>query len=171
VVRVRAVAARGIRMMPTLPLGEPATPGGARMPLAEALERLAADGDRHMTTGSASEPELRACENALGVRLPEAFRRFLARLGSGIFYDRHEFFGPRSLQIHDIELVPSLPSLRARCCQGRAPGWLPFHRVGQRVHAFEPAGPQQPARIVALPDGTSYPDLESFLAAVVLEAH
>ena len=134
-----------------------------------ALDRLAADASRHLLTGPAGEAELRRLEQSLGVRLPAGFRALLARLGGGILYDRHELFGPRPLQLHDIEFVPSLAAMQRRLGSALAPGMLAFHRGEGMVHTlYLRSNMEDPVAVLSL-DGTSrYTDFESFLEAVVL---
>jgi hypothetical protein len=132
------------------------------------LDRLAADAGRHLLTGPADEQELARVEHALALRLPPRFRALLRRLGGGIFYDRHEVFGPRPLQLHDIEFVPSLQAMRARLAPTQA-GLLPFHRGDGQVHAFVMGDRDgEPVPITSLDGTRRYRDLESFLEDMVL---
>lgn len=132
------------------------------------IERLAADSGRHLLTGPADEQELLRIESALSLKLPPLFRALLGRLGGGILYDRHELFGPRPLQLHDIEFVPSLQAMRARLASS-GPGLLAFHREGGLVHAFVLGdGSEEPVPIQSLDGARRYPDLGTFLEAVVL---
>jgi hypothetical protein len=143
-------------------------PGADPGRLDRIVERLAADGGRHLLTGPADEQELLRIEGALSLRLPPRFRALLGRLGGGILYDRHELFGPRPLQLHDIEFVPSLQAMRARFASS-GPELLPFHREGGLVHAFVLGeGHEEPIPIQSLDGTRRYPDLETFLEAVVL---
>ena len=92
-------------------------------------------------------------------------------MGSGILYDRHEVFGPHSLQLHDIEFVPSLPSVLKHLGASLGPALLPFHRGGGRVHVFDlGGGAEEPVPVRAVDGSASYPDLARFLEAVVLPA-
>lgn len=140
-----------------------------RMTLDEILDRFACHGDHHLTNGPATAVELRELERAVGRPLPASFRAFLRRLGGGLFYGGHEIFGPHRVMVHDIELVPSLTAIRSGPCAERLPdGLVPFHRIGGILHAFDLRDPADAERIVSLPCGSTYPDLPSFLEAVVL---
>jgi len=137
----------------------------------EALAALEKDRARHMTTDRASERDLDVLEEALGRRLPEDFRTFLARLGGGIFYERHELFGARRLMIHDIELVPDLVSFR-RSFAGEAggdpgPDLVPFHRADGVVHLLD-LRKEGESPILSADRKRSYPDLARFLRQVVI---
>jgi hypothetical protein len=137
--------------------------------LDEILGQFARDGNHHFTNGPATALELRELEGALGRPLPESFRAFLNRLGGGLFYAGHEIFGPHRVMVHDIELVPSLTTIRSALCAQRLPdGLVPFHRIGGILHAFDLRDPADAERIVAFPGGSTYPDLPSFLVEVVL---
>jgi hypothetical protein len=133
--------------------------------LLEVLARLARDESQHLLTGPASEADIAALERALGRRLPSSYRTLLARLGSGILYDRHELFGPHSLQLHDIEFVPSLTAVLRQLGPSLGPDLLPFHRGGGRVHVLDLGG-----GVRALDGSAGYPDLAAFLEAIVLRA-
>ncbi len=140
-----------------------------RMTLDEILGQFARDGNYHFTNGPATAVELRELEGAVGRPLPDSFRAFLNRLGGGLFYAGHEIFGPHRVMVHDIELVPSLATIRSGPCAQRLPdGLVPFHRIGGILHAFDLRDPADAERIVAFPCGSTYPDLPSFLEAVVL---
>ena len=139
------------------------------MTLDEILGQFARDGTYHFTNGPATAVELRELEGAAGHPLPSSFRAFLSRLGGGLFYAGHEIFGPHRVMVHDIELVPSLNAIRSGPCAPRLPdGLVPFHRIGGILHAFDLRDPAGAERIVAFPCGSTYPDLPSFLEAVVL---
>jgi SMI1-KNR4 cell-wall len=150
-------------------------PGERESPvtIANVLAVLERDRDRHMTAQPASEREMDLLEETLGQRFPEEFRTLLARLGGGIFYERHEVFGPRRLMVHDIELVPDLVSFRRRLitagggesCQD----YVPFHRADGVVHLLDLRESGGPA-VVSLDGTRSYPDLVRFLEEVVLPA-
>jgi hypothetical protein len=136
-----------------------------------ALGVLERDRQRHMTGEPASERELEMLEETLGRKLPVDFRTLLARLGGGIFYDRHEVFGARRLMVHDIELVPDLVSFRQRFA-GAGEGescedFVPFHRADGMVHLLDLRARGGPA-VVSLDGTRSYPDLAGFLEEVVL---
>jgi len=134
------------------------------------LAALARDRPRHMTTEPASERELDMLEEALGHRLPEEFRELLAQFGGGIFYERHELFGARRLMIHDIELVPDLLTFRRLLeAEGRhhEEGLLAFHRADDQVHLLD-LRPARRAGVVSADGRRTFPDLASFLEAVVL---
>lgn len=144
--------------------------GRTVMTLPEILDVFERDGSQHTTGGPSSEEDLRRLEAAFGHRLPPPFRAFLQRLGSGIFYERHEIFGPHTIVIHDIELVPNALSMRRwLTSQGAsAEGLLPIHRADGVIHLMNAA--QEPATVVSLSHSTAYPDLARFLEAVVLPA-
>jgi hypothetical protein len=138
-------------------------------PLLDMIDVLTRDSGQHLLTGPAHEDDIASLERALGLRLPASFRLYLARMGSGILYDRHEVFGPHSLQLHDIEFIPSLTGLLRQLRPAPGPGLVPFHRVLGRVHAFDlGGGPAEPVPVRALDGSASYPDLASFLEAVVV---
>jgi hypothetical protein len=122
---------------------------------------------RH-TAGDACEPaELDALEARLGGELSLSYREFIERLGPGIFYERHEIFGPRRVMLHDIEFVPDIFSVtRVLESSGQAPPArsFPVHREGQTVHYLELGRDGR----VRSPDGASYSDFAAFLEAVVL---
>jgi len=137
--------------------------------LNDVLDRLAVDGGRHLTGGPVSEDELQMLEGIVGSPLPASFRALLARLGSGLFYQGHEIFGPLRVMVHDIELVPSLGAVLARLrAESLEPGLLPFHRSEGHLHCFDGRDLRQPERIVSIPGGSEYRDLPSFLRAVVV---
>lgn len=141
----------------------------SRERLRGAIERLTRDAGRHLLTEPALDADLLGVERTLGLRLPASFRELLGRIGSGILYDRHEVFGPLSLQLHDIEFVPSLPAVRKQLAEALAPALLPFHREGRRVHVFDLGnGADEPVPVRALDGPQTYPDLVTFLEAVVL---
>jgi hypothetical protein len=133
------------------------------------LDRLVRDSGQHLLTGPAHEADLARLEQALGVPLPRQYRELLARMGSGIFYDRHELFGPHQLQLHDIEFVPSLLGVHKLLGQALAPGLLPFHRGGGVFHVLDVRkGTDEPVPVTALDGSAVYRDLAAFLEAVVL---
>lgn len=135
----------------------------------QVLDRLVRDSGQHLLTGPAHEADLARLEEALGSSLPARFRALLARMGSGILYDRHEVFGPHQLQMHDIEFVPSLLGVRKHLGKSLEPGLLPFHRGGGVVHALDVRNStEEPVPVVALDGSAVYPDLTAFLEAVVL---
>jgi len=137
------------------------------MTLEEIFEVLERDAGHHMTNGTCSEEQLSKLEAGLGHRLPEDLRRFLARLGGGVFYDAHELFGARRVMIHDIELIPDVLSVR-RTLPGVPQGALAFHRSGSLVHVIELGSRATAGRITPLGGGSGYADLASFLETVVL---
>ncbi len=141
------------------------------MTIEEALAVLVEGQPQHMCTEPAGELELDRLEKALGRKLPADFRIFLSRLGGGILYQRHEFFGARRLMVHDIELVPDLVSFRHRFIESigqELPGDLvPFHRADGVVHLLDLRGGGAPS-VVSADGKRSYPDLASFLERVVL---
>jgi hypothetical protein len=136
-----------------------------------AIQVLEKDLPRHMTTDRPSELELDALEEALGRKLPDQFRTFLARLGGGIFYERHELFGARRLMVHDIELVPDLLSFHRRFAAAGeiapADSLVPFHRADDVVHLLDLRSAGE-APIVSADGAQSYPDLAHFLQHVVI---
>lgn len=128
------------------------------------LARFERDAVRHTTAGPASEQELQHLEAAIGYALPAPFRGFLARLGGGLYYERHEIFGPARVMIHDIELVPPL----AHVCHGLPAGVIPIHRFETRIHFMDlrQAGPS--VAVFSLVSGERHRDFPTFLEAVVL---
>jgi hypothetical protein len=138
------------------------------MTLDEIILRLERDGSAHTTSGVSDEGELAGLEQALGQPLPATLRAFLARVGGGIFYGRHEIFGGHRVMIHDIELVPSLRSVALQLRAAASPppaGWLPFHRADGGFHLIDAAG-----RVVSWPPQARHASLEAFLEQVVLAA-
>jgi SMI1/KNR4 family protein SUKH-1 len=138
--------------------------------LDEILARLESDRDRHLTQCS-SAAEVEEVERTLGLPLPAPFRTLLMQVGAGILYNAHEVFGPRRVIIHDIELVPDLVTMQPLLRQGRP--WpdrcLAFHRGADAVHGFDLGRTDGTAPVLRLEDpSVRYPDLASFLAAVVL---
>lgn len=145
--------------------------GGVAPPgaFARALDQLLRDSGKHLLTGPTHETDLARLEQALGTALPPAFRTLLSRIGSGILYDRHELFGPHSLQLHDIEFVPSLLGLQKQLAGSLAPGLLPFHRGEGIVHVLDVrSGTTEPVPVRSLDGSASYLDLAAFLVAVIL---
>jgi hypothetical protein len=139
------------------------------MPLLDVIDVLVRDSGQHLLTGPAHETDLAGLERALALPLPASFRTYLGRMGSGILYDRHEVFGPHSLQLHDIEFVPSLPGVLRQLRASLGPKLLPFHRGRGLVHVFDlGGGAQEPVPVRAMDGSASYPDLAAFLEAVVL---
>jgi hypothetical protein len=139
-------------------------------PLEAALAALERDAAEHMIAGPTGDEELAQLEGRLGLRLPSAFRRFLERLGGGLFYEQHEIFGARRVLIHDIELVPDLVTFCRRLDAGDARparGLLPFHRAGEVVHLLDlrDEGRASPA-VRALDGSDRYPDFEAFLESL-----
>lgn len=124
------------------------------------------DPAEHTTGGPASEADLRALELALGMLLPPSYRDFLARFGGGVFFGRHEIFGARHVNVHDIELVPDVVGATKELLgeDPRAGGaLLAVHKDGDRVDVLELRG----GAVRNLIDGARYPDFARFLAAVV----
>ena len=76
--------------------------------------------------------------------------------------------------IHDIELVPDLLTTRARLAANARclPDYLvPFHRFGQLFHLLDTRRIRREGALVLAADASAaYPDLASFLDAVVLPA-
>lgn len=159
-------------------------PGGARreaeserrrprpgtLGLARVLDVFARDSAQHLTGGATSEDELERFEQRAGIALPASFRAFLTRFGGGLYFHGHEIFGPSQVCIHDIELVPDLLSLRRWLLgQGQEvpPDWLPFHRARGAIHLID-VRPGSLDRVRALGGSAEFPDLASFLEAVVL---
>lgn len=133
------------------------------------LDRLVRDSGQHLLTGPAHESDLARLEQALGRPLPLEFRALLARVGSGILYDRHELFGPHQLQLHDIEFVPSLLAVQKLLGEALAPGLIPFHRGAGVVHVLDVRhGSDEPVPVTTLDASAVYRDLAAFLEAVVL---
>ena len=142
---------------------------GSPSRLTRVLDLLVRDSGQHLLTGPAHEEDLAWLERVVALPLPASFRAYLGRMGSGILYDRHEVFGPHSLQLHDIEFVPSLPALLRQLGPSLPAKLLPFHRGRGCVHAFDlGAGAAEPVRVRALEGPAVYPDLATFLEAAVL---
>jgi SMI1/KNR4 family protein SUKH-1 len=139
------------------------------MTINETLAVLERDASLHLTQ-RCSERDLEVLEEALGRRLPGGFRAFLARIGGGIIYDRHEVFGCRRLMLHDIELVPDLLSVR-RNLEKDGQSWpnhlVPIHRCGGALHLLDLARGDGTAPVIG-EAGQSWPDLSDFLEAIVL---
>ena len=146
----------------------PRSPGADLETALSALER---DSAQHLTAGPAADGDLRRAEEQLGVRFPAAFRRFLERIGGGLFYECHEIFGAHRVLIHDIELMPDLITFCRNQREGAAwrPGeYLPFHRAGNVVHVLDLREPDEPSPAVRSLDGSAlYPDFVSFLESLV----
>jgi hypothetical protein len=133
----------------------------------ELIARCEADRSLHITFEGSSETELRGLEETLGYPLPTPLRAFLGRLGGGVYYLRHEIFGPRRVMIHDIELVPDLLSFRHWLGAKVPARWLPIHRADGAVHAIE-LGVPDPAPVRRLSDpGPVYPDFTAFLKTLM----
>ncbi len=136
------------------------------MTLEEIILKIELDRAAHTTSGPSDADELAAVEQALARPLPASLRVFLARVGGGIFYGRHEIFGGHRVMIHDIELVPSLRAMAAHVrATPKAPpaGWLPFHRADGALHLIDASG-----AVVSWPPQTRHASLEEFLARVVV---
>jgi hypothetical protein len=141
----------------------------ARRTLGDVLRDLERDHAQHITSGPAGEDELQRLEAAVGHPLPESYCALLALLGGGLYYDRHEIFGPHLVLIHDIELVPSLLAMRQRLEKERGhalAGLLPLHRSGTRIHLIDVRASS--GRVVTMDGPETYPDLAAFLDAVVM---
>jgi len=142
--------------------------GLRRMTLEEALDALARDAACHVVGEPATDRDLQALDAALGRALPASFRALLRRLGGGLFYQGHEIFGTCRVMVHDIELVPSITSVRSQLGARLPDGVVPFHRDADAMHAFDLRRAAHAERVVTVPEGGTYPDLASFLQAVVL---
>jgi len=143
------------------------------MSIATIVQAFQADAAAHTTSGPCVSAELGRVEAALGAPLPHSFREFLAALGGGIFYQRHEIFGAHRVMIHDIELVPDLVSIRRWLDAERPPGYraglLPVHRADGVVHVVDlgATGPER-EQVAALGGPVVYPDFVRFLERVVV---
>jgi hypothetical protein len=138
--------------------------------LDDILEAFARSGTQHLAGGGASEEDLQRFEERADVVLPLGFRTFLGRLGGGLYFHGHEIFGPTHVVIHDIELVPDLLTVRKwLAAQGiEVPaGLLPFHRARGVIHLLD-ARPGSKERVLTLGGSATFPDLASFLDAIVL---
>lgn len=143
----------------------PLVSGAEGMTLPEILERLEQDASEHSTSGPCAEEDLQRLEHTLGRRLPASYRDFLASAGCGLYYNRHEIFGPCHVMIHDIELVPSLQSVRS----GFPEGVLPVHRAEGVVHLLDLRKESRGLAPVYSTTGSgSYPDFAVFLERVIL---
>ena len=139
--------------------------------LDQVLDAFEHSKEEHVLGSRSTEAELTRLEQALGSTLPRSFRRFLTRLGGGLFFRGHEIFGTRRVMIHDIELVPDILSVcRTLEAQGvEIPqGTIPFHRARGTIHFMQLDGALGAGRIVAIPPGEPCPSFESFLEIVVL---
>ena len=136
--------------------------------LQRAIATLARGREARMTA-PVPEDELDRLERALDHPLPAELRELLGALGAGLYEHGHEIFGPVRVMIHDIELVPDILSVRARLAAsgGLAPGLVPFHRLGGRVHLVRAVGPRA-GEVVSLPAGAVFPDLAAFVDQVLL---
>jgi hypothetical protein len=153
-------------MVATAPLARQASPHRVKeqkLELDRLMELVERDAARH-TAAPADEQELQRLEEDLGHALPGPFRRFLERSGAGLYYERHEIFGPSRVMIHDIELVPPLRQV----CRGLPPGIIPVHRSGNRLHFMDVRQDGPYAAVFQLVSGARYRDFPSFLEAVVL---
>jgi hypothetical protein len=132
------------------------------------LARLAT-GQESRIAVPASDDELRRLEGALGFPLPSGLRALLSRIGAGLYEHGHEVFGPARVMIHDIELVPDLLSVRARlgAADGMPRDAVPFHRGSRGIHFIRTAGPHA-GEVLSASGGTTYPDLGTFVEAVLL---
>jgi hypothetical protein len=134
-------------------------------PLDALIARCRADVSSHMTGGACPEEDLRQIEAMVRQPLPAPFRAFLSDLGGGVFYLKHEIFGPRRVMIHDIELVPDLLSFRTWLGTAVPPNMLPIHRADGRIHAVDlGTGAVRPLGITS----PCYADFTTFLERVVL---
>jgi hypothetical protein len=119
----------------------------------------------HTTGGPASEADLRALELALGTLLPPSYREFLSRFGGGVFFGRHEIFGARHVNVHDIELVPDVVGATKELL-GEDPreggAVLAVHRDGDRIHVLEIRG----GTVRSITDGKHYPDFAALVAEI-----
>jgi hypothetical protein len=126
-------------------MGSPpnAPPSGGNagdVPFSGLVDRIERDHDAHVTAGPSSEEELRETELAIGHLLPKYFRSFLARAGGGLYYQRWELFGTRTVFVHDIELVADIPTQRNLLAARNLPDdWIPFHQCGE-AYLFLVAG-------------------------------
>ena len=157
--------------MATSPAEHSATAGPQRCTtedrgLESVLAALDRDRHRHLLAPS-SEDDLRRLERGIQHPLPAQYRRFLACLGGGIYYDNHEVFGAARLMIHDIELVPDVLEVRARlaasCGANGSPFLLPLHRAEGTSHWLD----VRDGSVRGLGATPLFPDLAAFLAAVV----
>jgi len=145
--------------------------GWLAMTLEEILERIELDQAQHMTGGPAAEQEIAELEGRLSRPLPASYRAFLSRLGAGIFYQQHEIFGSRRVMIHDIELVPDVVSMQRQLERDEPrlrQGQLPLHRAGGILHLIDLNPGADCGRVVRAEDQVGYPDLATFLEAIVL---
>jgi hypothetical protein len=132
------------------------------------LARCEADRTLHMNAGGCPETELQRIEAAVGQPLPLPFRVFLSRLGGGVYYLKHEVFGPRRVMVHDIELVPDLLSFRHWLGEIVPRTALPIHRADGVIHVLELAGDHAGSVRSLDEGGHRYPDFTSFLEAEIL---
>jgi hypothetical protein len=139
----------------------------AAMRIEELIERLESDRARHIIDRGSTEEELTELEESLQQPLPGPYRFFLARLGGGVYYLRHEVFGARRVMTHDIEMVPDLLSFKDWLGAKVPPLWLPVHRGEGRIHTVA-LGVPDPAPVRPLDGiGASYPDFTALLEVLV----
>ena len=145
------------------------SPRAASLPFGQVLEIFERDRERHMLAGPSTPQDIAHVEKALGVVLPEFFRAFLLRIGSGLFYNGHEIFGPMRCMVHDIELVPDVLSVAHRLREeGKlAPGFVPLHRARGVIHLLD-ARHVVGGSVIPAGGGAAHPDLAAFLEVVVL---
>jgi hypothetical protein len=142
----------------------PSGAGAAGESFEALLARIERDASRHSTAGPTAEDDLLRLERAVGHPLPAPFRTFLARVGGGLYYERHEIFGPKRAMIHDIELVPPL----AQVCRGLPAGVIPIHRVETVIHFMDLRQADPSVPVFSLVSGERYRDFAGFLEAVVV---
>jgi len=143
----------------------PTVEGGDRADGYEALlQRIGRDASDHMIAGPVSQEDLARLASEIGRPLPAQYRMFLERLGGGIYYGRHEIFGPVRAMIHDIEMVPPL----TRVCRGLPPGVIPVHRAGTIIHFMDLRHDAAPVPVFSLLSAEHYPDFATFLREVVV---
>ncbi len=131
------------------------------------IARCLANASAHMTGGPCDASSLWSLECRLGYALPEPLRLFLARVGGGVYYSKHEVFGARRVMIHDIELVPDLVSFRSWLGAAVPPDWLPIHRQEGVIHIIQLGLETAPVRRIDDP-AVLYPDFPTFFEKVVL---
>jgi len=167
--RMPATSEMNVAARPRIPApAEEPSPGCDRR-LERVLEALESDRHRHLLAPS-TEEDLRRLERAIQRPLPAQYRFFLARLGGGLYYDRHEVFGAARLMIHDIELVPDVLAVRERlaasCGVNGSPFLLPLHRSQGTSHWLDIRDGS-----VRGPRGIHRPSVADFLEAVVLSGN
>ncbi len=138
------------------------------------FDRIERDAGSHRTSGPADPADIDRVETELGGPLPASVRAFWERFGGGLFYGRHEIFGPRTVFVHDIELVAGAIETRRALLPNTtaAKRLLPIHQAEGVVHFVELTGQaNSPGRVVLMNLEQTHADFRSFLESLMLAAH